>query len=411
MKSLKTMLRRWIPGIISGGADNDPAGIATYSVSGAQFGYGQLWLMVLATPMLIAVQAMCGRLGLVKRKGLISIIKDHYAPIFVVVSSATLILANILTIGADVSGVSAAVGLITNTNYVWWIIPVVILIWYMVVFKNFRSIQKYLLWLNILFVAYIGAAILTKPNWIEVLKNLFIPTLSLDVPYLMAAMGLLGTTITPFLFFWQVQEEVEGPPKTNAERVFEIRKEDMIMAPGFIFSNIISLCIMISTATVFHSHGITDIQTAGDAARGLEPLAGGLAKYLFGIGIIGAGFVAIPILSASAGAAVAEIFGWRDSLSDKLNHAKGFYAVISASLVVGMLIAFLRINPIKALFYSQIISGMVGPILIVLILFICNDKKIMGAKVNGWFDNLFGALSVLIMALGTAGLLLQIIPH
>jgi len=403
---LRKKMRQWIPGIITGGADNDPAGITTYAVSGAQFGFGQLWLMVWATPMLIAVQAMCARLGAIKHKGLTSIIKEHYSPVFVIIAAGILVFANILTIGADLAGVSEAAGLVTNTNYIYWVVPIALLIWYIVVFKNFNSMRRYLLWLNFAFVAYIIASFLAKPNWGAVVYSLIVPSISFDFKFLLASVGLLGTTITPYLFFWQTQEEVEER-KSASERIIESKEEDAILAPGFIFSNIISICIMIATATVLHQRGLHDISTAGQAALALEPFAGPFAKYLFGIGIIGAGLLAIPILAASASAAIAEVFGWRESLSDKLDKARGFYTIITASLLVGIAIALLRIDPIKALFYSQVVAGLLGPILIIMILFMCNDRKLMGTSVNRWFDNLFGWAAVVIMVLSNIGLFWQ----
>ena len=406
-RRLRKKVHQWIPGIISGGADNDPAAITTYAVSGAQFGFGQLWLVVWATPMLIAVQAMCARLGAIKHKGLTSIIKEHYSPVFVIIAAGILVVANILTIGADLAGVAEAAGLVTNTQYVYWVIPVALLIWYIVVFKNFAVMRRYLLWLNIAFFAYIVASLLAKPNWGAVFYNMVIPTISFNFKFLVASVGLLGTTITPYIFFWQAQEEVEER-KSASERMVESKEEDALLAPGFIFSNVISIFIMIATATVLNQRGLHDISTAGQAALALEPFAGPLAKYLFGIGIIGAGLLAIPVLAVSASAAIAEVFGWRESLSDKLDKARGFYTIITASLLVGIAIALLRIDPIKALFYSQVIDGLLGPILIIMILFMCNDRKLMGASINRWFDNLCGWAAVVVMVLSSIGLFWQL---
>ncbi len=407
-KRIRKILRSWIPGVISGGADNDPSGIATYSISGAQFGYGQLWLMVLSTPMLIAVQAMCARLGDVKRKGLMSIIKEHYAPIFAVSASIILIITNITTLGADLAAVSEAFGLVTNTSFMYWLLPVSLVIWYVIVFKNFKSIEKYLSFLTLIFLAYVVAGFLARPNWGEIFMSLTRPTISVSIDYFVIALALMGTTITPFLFFWQTKEEVEERKSIETLQK-EAKVEDLRVAPGFIFSNIISLFIIISTATVLHGHGTYSIVSAGDAARALEPLAGSFSKVLFALGIIGSGFLAIPIIAASTAYVVAETFGWRDSLSDKLNKAKGFYTVLTASILMGMGIAISGISPLRALLYSQVLGGMLGPILLVLILFMCNDKKIMGTYVNGWFDNFFGWLAVCVMGIGTTGYFWQTI--
>lgn len=401
-------MRKWAPGIIAGGADNDPAGIATYAISGAQFGYDQLWIMAWATPMLIAVQSMCARLGLVKKKGLAAIIKDHYSPYIVWIAASVLVFANVLTIGADLAGIGAAVGLLTNTQYVFWVIPAALIIWYLVLFLNFTKIRRYLLYLSFIFITYILAAYLAKPDWHSVAKHLVFPSLSFQAPFLMGALGLLGTTITPYLFFWQVQEEVEEKPKAKDAAV-DAKDEESILAPGFIVSNIVSLCIMIATASVLHGHGTNDIGSADQAAKVLEPFAGVYAKYLFAFGIIGAGFLAIPILAASSSAAIAEVFGWRDSLSDKVNHAKGFYIAITLSILFGAVIALAHIDPIKILYYSQIADGMLGPILITIILFMCNDKKLMGLYINRAFDNLFGTLAVVVMVVSSIALIAQLL--
>jgi NRAMP (natural resistance-associated macrophage protein)-like metal ion transporter len=407
MKKFLHLFKRFIPGIISGGADNDPAGITTYAVSGAQFGYQQLWLMVLATPMLIAVQAMCVRLGAIKKQGLTTIIASHYSPFFVVACACILIVANVLTIGADMIGIAVGFELITSLPYYYFILPTALVILGIMVFGKFPAIRGILLMLNVVFFGYIVSAVLSRPDWTEVLHNITFPSLRFSLNYLLAAVGLLGTTITPYLFYWQVQEEVEEHD-SKKESAYKAKYGDMIMAPGFIFSNIISMCIMIATASVLYNHGVRDIQSAADAARALEPFMGPAAKYLFALGIVGAGFLAIPVLASTASASVAEVFHWRDSLSLKLDKAKQFYAGIAIILLVGVGVSLIQINPIHALFYSQIVNGMLGPLLIILLLVMCNDKKIMGTHVNSWFDNVFGGLAVLVMVAGTIGIFWQL---
>lgn len=403
----RRILRRWIPGIISGGADNDPAGISTYSIAGAQFGYQQLWLLVLSTPMLISVQAMCARLGDVKRKGLMAIMREHYAPAFQIAALVVLVVTNIATLGADLAAMADALGLVTRTPFSWWVIPVSVGVWYIVVFKNYKTIERYLFFLTFVFLAYVVSGILIGPNWIEVARAIAFPKVEFSTRYFIAGLGLLGTTITPFLFFWQSKQEVEEHhSRAMLER--EAKREDTHVAPGFIYSNIISLFIMIATAGVLHAHGVTDIVDASAAARALTPFVGPYAKYLFAAGIVGSGLLAIPILAASTAYVVAESFGWRDSLSDKVDQAKGFYTTLTASFLVGVGIAISGIQPMIALLYSQVLNGILGPVLIVLILFMCNDRKIMGSSVNTWFDNLFGWLTVIVMLLGTSGLFWQL---
>ena len=398
----RKLLKRYIPGIISGGADNDPSGISTYSICGAQFGYQLLWLLILSTPMLIAVQAMSARLGDVKKKGLMTIIREHYSPVISIAASVILVLTNTATLGADLAAVADAFGIITHSAFILWVIPVAAVLWYLVVFKNYRNIEKYLFVLSFIFFAYVASGFLARPNWRDVLMAIVVPKITFSPRFFIMALGLLGTTITPFLFFWQAKQEVEEHT-SGAELMQRAKKEDIIISPGFIYSNIISLFIIISTASVLYVHGNGEIASAQDAALGLVPIAGKFAGTLFAIGIIGSGLMAVPVLAASSAYVIAEAFGWRDSLSDTVNQAKGFYAVLTGSIVIGIGIAMSGVNPIQALLYSQVFSGMLAPFLIILILLLCNDKKIMGNYMNGWFDNIFGGLAAVVMILGSTG--------
>lgn len=407
-RNIKGRLRNLLPGIISGGADNDPAGISTYAISGARFGYQQLWLMIVATPMLIAVQAMCARLGNVKRKGLMAIIKDHFPLPLVYVAMAILIITNIATLGADLSAVASAIGLITNTDFSWWVIPAALVILFIVVFSNYRVMEKYLFLLTFVFLAYIAATFLAQPDWGEVIRSIVWPKIELKPEYLVVTLGLLGTTITPFLFFWQSKQELEEK-KSEKQLIQEATKEDEIILPGFAYSNLISIFIMISTGAVLHKNGITEIKDAGMAAQALAPLAGSWAKYLFAIGIIGSGLLAIPILATSTAYVVAEVWGWRDSLSDKFNRARGFYLVISIAVFLGVVIALSGIEPMTAILYSQVLNGILAPVLILMILWLCNSKSVMGNLTNNRFDNLFGGFTVLVMGGSAFGLIWQLI--
>ncbi len=404
--NIKKFFKKSVPSIITGAADNDPSGISTYSIAGAQFGYGLNWLMVLATPMLIAVEAMCARLADVKKKGLAAIIKEHYPRPVVFVSVVFLVVANIVTIGADFSGMSAAVSLLTGADSFLYVLVIAAIIWAMIFFANYKLVQKYLLWLVLFSLAYIIAAFLAKPDWFSVIKQTFIPQIILTYGFFAASLALLGTTITPYLFFWQSNEEIEEkfPKRLLLSRA---KQEDKIVAPGFIASNVISIFIMIATGTVLYSHGVTDIRDGAQAARALEPFAGQFAKLVFAIGLLGAGFLAVPVLVTTTAYAVAEMFDWRDSLSDKINRAKGFYTVIGFSILIGIFISLIGIDPIKALFYSQVLAGILAPFLLLLILLLCNNKKIMGVYTNRWFDNTFGFLAFFFMVAATIGLFWQ----
>lgn len=400
-KKISREFKRSVPGIITGAADNDPAGIATYSISGASFGFGQLWLMVLATPMLIAIQSMCARIGNVQRKGLSVILREHFSPVVAWLATLVLLVSNIFTIGADIVAMSAAFELITRIDLKFWILPITLLVWYLVLFKNYKVLSKFLLVMVLFFLAYIAAAFLAHPDWALVFKNLIWPIgAKFTRDYFIAAVAIMGTTITPYLFFWQVKEELEEH-KTVQQGLREAAREDRINAPGFIFSQVITLFIIIATGATLHQQGIS-IASAADAARALAPVAGQGASILFALGIIGAGLLALPVLSASTAYVVAETAGWKhDSLSNKIHMAKGFYAVITLSLLAGVGVYIAGINPIKALYLSQVLAGSLAPFLLILIMIIANKRQVMADFLNGWFDNIFGSLAILVMLTAT----------
>ncbi len=404
LKQIKKLFRRSTPGLITGGADNDPAGIATYSISGAMFGFSQLWVMVLATPMLIAVQSMCAKLGDVQRKGLSIILREHFSPAVSWTATIILIVSNVITIGADILAIAAALELVTDVGLKYWVLPVTILVWYIVLFQGYNRIRKFLLVLLLFFLSYIIAAFLANPNWSQVLHGLLVPTLKgVDKSYYVAAVGILGTTITPYLFYWQVKEEMEDY-RTKKQGLVDTAREDSVLAPGFIFSQMITIFIIIAAGATLFNSGVS-INSAADAARALEPIAGHYAAVVFAIGIIAAGLLALPVLSASTAYVVAETAGWKhDSLNNKIRSARGFYAVITLSLLAGVAIMILGINPIRALYYSQVLAGLLAPFLLILILILANRKAVMGDYRNGWFDNTFGTLAIIVMI--TAGVLM-----
>ena len=394
--NFKRYFKKIGPGLITGGADNDPSGIASYSISGARFGFSQLWLMVLATPMLVAVQSMCSRLADVKRKGLSTLLQEEFSSAVSWAATSILLIANTVTIGADILAVALALQLVTNIGLKFWVLPVTIVIWYFVLFENYKVIAKYLSILLLFFLAYLVAAIVSHPNWGEVFANMFWPHVHAGKEYFIAAVAILGTTITPYLFFWQVKEELEErKPVLQAMR--EARHEDALNAPGFIFSQIITLSIMIAAAVTL-SHGGLGIRTAADAAKALEPVAGKWAVDIFAVGIIGAGLLSIPVLAVASAAVVSETAGFRhQSLNNKIKSAKGFYAVITLSLLAGVGILIVGVDPLKALYYSQVLAGLLAPLLLIFILILCNKQTVMGEFRNKWFDNFFGTLAFLVM--------------
>ncbi len=393
----KKYLKRIVPGIITGGADNDPAGIATYSMSGALFGFGQLWLMVLAAPMAIAVQSMCARLGNAQKKGLTAMLLENFPRWVVVTAVVFLVISNIATIGADILALAAAFELISGIPFKYWIIPVTILAWYILVFLKFKTIRFLLLATIPVLLAYVLAAFLSKPDWLGVVKGIFTPSLmNLSPGYFISAIGILGTTLTPYLFFWHVRQQTEEQ-KTKRDRNYELNHEVAVNAPGFVFSQTITLFIMISAGATLFGQNIA-IETAADAARALEPAAGQWASFFFAIGIIGSGLVALPVLAGSTAYAVGEFMHLKHgSLRDKPKRAKVFYFIITCSLLAGVAMWIIGLNPIKSLYYSQVLAGILTPLLLVLILIMANRESVVGEHKATKFENFFGYLALFVI--------------
>jgi len=391
-QKVKNPVSRFFHGIITGAADNDPAGITTYSVVGATTGLAQLFLVPLSTIFLVVVQAICARIGDVKKKGLGSVIKETFGRPVAIAATFLLILANLTTMGADLSAIDASFSILfPGINTLFFLPFVTFFIWYIVLFKNYRFISKFLLIMALIFISYIFSGIAAKPDWSVIFNYTFIPQISLESRYWLMAVGFLGTTITPYLFFWQVSEEIEDKPSVK-----DVKQEIKDNAPGFIFSNLITYFIIICTATVLFTNNI-NITNAQEAALALKPFLGPYAATLFALGIIGSGLLALPVLACSTAYAVAETFNWREGLSKKPSTARGFYTVLSATFFIALAISLLKINSIKILFYSQVFSGLLAPFLLILIMIIASSSKIMGKYKTGWGTNLLGWLTVLIM--------------
>jgi Mn2+/Fe2+ NRAMP family transporter len=305
-------------------------------------------------------------------------------------------------IGADLIGIGTAFTLITSIKFIIWIVPVATAIWLLVLFTRFETFTRYLGAVVIIFLAYIVSAIFAHPSWGQVVKDIALPPIQLKFTYLSAAVGILGATFTPPLFFWQAKQEVEEDGNT----IERARKQNRLMAPGFIFGQLVTLFIMIATAATLYQHH-QQIKTAADAARALEPFAGPAAKYLFAIGLIGSGLMAIPVLASSAGYMVAETFGWKQSLSDDVDSAKGFYIVITLALFLGVEIAISGLDPIQVMFFSQVLAGFIGPFILVMVLIVANKRRIMGDHTNKAFDNIFSILAVVILAVSAILMIVQ----
>lgn len=390
------------PGVITGGADNDPAGIATYSVVGATAGFAQNWLLLLSTPMLIVVQQMSAKVANVTKADLATVLRTTFGARVATPAVLLMVIANVITMGADLLAMGAALQLVTGVKFIYFIVPLAAVMAFMTIFFDYRVFSKYLLWLVAVFAAYIVAAFLARPNWPEVLRSTFVPHLELNTGFLLASVGMLGTTITPYLFFWQTSGEVE-----ERRGVQRLSQTNLDITIGMVWSNVTAFFIIVATGAVLYSHHTT-IRTAADAARALEPFAGHYATLLFAVGIIGAGLLAIPILAASAAFGVAGLVGWRRGLGRNARNAPQFYIVIGLAFLVAMELAISSIDPIKALFYSQVLDGLIAPALIVLMLLITSNRKVMGDFVNGPLTNLIGWAAASVMVLADIALAYQV---
>lgn len=379
------------PGIITGGADNDPAGITTYSVVGAQNGYSQNWLLLLSTPLLIAIQQMAARIGNVTKTDLATAIRTHFGVKVATIAVLAAVIANVITLGADLEMMAAVMGLVTGMKFVYFIVPFSALMAYITIFADYRAFSRLLLWLVAVFSAYIVAAFLAHPNWADALTSTIIPHITPTPDYFLGAVGLLGTTITPYLFFWQTSGEIE-----ERRGVQSMQRTNLDIAAGMIWSNITAFFIIVATGAVLFAHH-TKIQTAADAAKALEPFAGPYAKYLFAVGIIGAGLLAVPVLATSTAYSIAGLLGWRRGLTREARHAPQFYLVLGIALLIGIQFAVSGLDPIKALFYSQVLDGVIAPVLVVLLLLLTSSSKVMGEFINSRATTIIGWLAVAVL--------------
>lgn len=379
------------PGIITGGAGDDPAGIVTYTMVGITTGLSQLWLLLISTPMMIAIQNMAASIAIVTGKSLPEITKVYYSKVLTFFMVTILAIANILTIGADLYGVSTIFHIISGYKTIYFLIPITALIGYLVTFGRYKLVKKILITLTVFLGIYIINVFMAKPDLIEVFKNTFIPHINWNMAWIMAALGMLGTTISPYLLFWQASEEKEE--KKSVTQAKEVNFDTIV---GMIYSNLLAYCMIITGAVTLYGVHISqvDVQTL---ATTLKPAAGEYAFMFFSLGIIVSGFLAIPVLAGSTAYAIADTFGWREGMDEKVSDAKGFYIVFLFSLLFGDLIGILpNINAVDALYYSQVLDGILIPVLIVILFFISNNKKIMGEYTSGKFNNIFAVFAFLI---------------
>lgn len=372
------------PGFLSGCAGNDSSAVTSYAINGATAGYGQLWLMLLSTPLYQAVQYTCAKLGRVTGCGLATLLRKHYGRKVAVPATLLLIVANLGLITADLVAVGTGLELLTGIAWEWFIIPVAAMLWYVTVYESFNTIKKVFIALSLAFAAYLITGVISGADWGAVLHNTFVPQISLDFAGISAAVALLGATVSPYTMFWQVEGEREQHRPGTRKRKLRLATADI--AAGTISGNLVAYFIIVSTAATLYAHH-QHITSAADAARALAPLAGPFAKDLFAIGLIGAGLVAIPVLLASTSFGVAGTFGWPEGLSKKPWQAEGFYLILTAALAVSLILALLRFDPITLLFWVNVLQGVLSPALVILVAFAANNRRIMGKARVAWYTN------------------------
>jgi NRAMP (natural resistance-associated macrophage protein)-like metal ion transporter len=411
LKRTYLFVRALGPGLITGASDDDPGGIGTYSAVGAKFGMGIIWMAAWLLPMMLAIQETCARIGIVTNKGLAAVLKKYFKKRTVMGAVLLLMIANIANIGADLGAMAASLNMITGIDYTIGAIFFAITIILLEVFVKYHVYVKFLKWLTVSVFAYIIAGFMTHPDWIMVLKNSFIPHISFTKEYIFAMIAVFGTTITPYLFFWQASEEVEDGKMCHSsckksvviERVARMRRD---VDAGMILANIVFFFIVLTTANVLFANGITNIDSAEGAALALRPFAGDWAFLLFALGIIGTGLLAVPILAGSGAYALSELMNWNSGLEEKFSQAKGFYLVIIFSIFVGLGMNFLGINPILALYWSAFLNGVIALPLLAIIMKIGDDKKIMGSETNPLWVKIFGWMAVIATTLALLGMII-----
>jgi NRAMP (natural resistance-associated macrophage protein)-like metal ion transporter len=413
----KNPVRRFLrilgPGFITGASDDDPSGIGTYATIGAGLGYGMLWTALATFPLMATVQLICARIGLVTGRGLAGVLRRHYPRWLLYPVVLGLLVANTVNVGADLGAIAAAVNLLVPGLPIGLLVaPIALGILGLLALGSYRRIERTFRWLCLALVAYVGAALLARPDWAAVLRGTLLPSVGFYRMSVEMLIALLGTTISPYLFFWQASHEVEEQVAMGRRRLWqrqgaterELHYAALDVSSGMAFSNVVMYAIILATAATLHVAGRTDIGSAAQAAAALRPLAGDLSAALLAVGLIGTGILAVPILSASAAYALSEAFGWSFGLDRQPGRARQFYAVIALATLVGVGLNYLGINPIRALFLTAILNGVLAPPLLILILLVANNRSIMGARANGRLANVLGWTTALVMTLAAVAL-------
>lgn len=397
------------PGLITGASDDDPSGIATYSQAGAGFGLATLWTALITFPLMYSIQEMCARIGMVTAKGLTGNLRSHYPKTLLYVMLAFSFPAITLNIGADIAGMGAVANLLFPKvpAFLFSIFFTALLI-FIIIKYPYQKIAFILKWLCLVLLVYLIVPFLVQEDWVDVLKHTVIPTIHFNKEFLSILVAILGTTISPYLFFWQATMEAEDIEHSKKRIIVDKRfigkmQNDVLF--GMFFSNLIMFFIILTAGVVLFKGGVRQIETVEQAAKAIEPLAGKLSYWLFAVGVIGTGFLAIPVLAGSLSYIIAETFNWSQGLDKKFHEAKGFYITIIISLIVGLLLHFLGVSPVKALIFTAILYGITSPVLIALILHICNNKKIMKEFTNKKFSNFLGIITFILMSVAAIALL------
>lgn len=408
--------KRWIlrylgPGLITGASDDDPSGIATYSQVGAQFGYGMAWVMLFSYPLMAAIQEISARIGRVTGQGIAGNLRQHYPAWLLQTIVGLLLLANIINLGADLGAMGDALELLVGGSAHLYVVAFAVACAWLEIFSRYERYVAVLKWTTLSLFAYVATVLVVDVPWGEVAVRVFVPSISLDQDAIVAIVAVLGTTISPYLFFWQSSQEAEDERETPGAKplirapaqgpaeIFRIRVDTYL---GMGFSNLIGLSIIITTAATLHAHGVTNIETSAQAAKALLPIAGRFAFAVFACGIIGTGLLAVPVLAGSAAYAVGEVLGWPVGLARRPLEAKAFYGTIAAATLIGIGINFTPLDPIKALFWSAVLNGVIAVPLMVVIMVIAAEPKIMGRFILprplaalGWLATLVMAVTVL----------------
>ena len=393
------------PGLVTGASDDDPPGIATYSAVGASLGFGMLWTALATLPLMAAVQLVCARIGLVTGRGLAGAVRRHYPRPFLYGACLLLLVANVFNIAADLAGMAEAAEMLTGGSSHLFVPAFGFALIVVTLYTSYATFARGLKWLTIVLFAYVAAAFLARPDWPAALRASVVPTLRWDRTFLEALVAILGTTISPYLFFWQASQEVEEERAkgrhTLAQRRgatdHELRDASVDVATGMGLSNLVMYFIILCTASTLHRTGTTHIETSRQAAEALRPLAGDAAYLLFTIGLVGTGLLAIPVLAGSASFAVAELFVWRSGLNLRPRQAQRFYLVFAGAIIAAMLLDVLNVNAVRMLVLSAVLNGLLAPPLLLLVMLVGSNRRIMGARVNPRWLNVLGWMATGLM--------------